>query len=61
MSPPTWTRHFGEEMWSAPASLRTCKGSGSARPGAARGEVRGLVDGDLLRELLDRNRISKWD
>lgn len=53
-------RHPGEEMWSGPAGLRTCKGErlGPA-PRAANFAI--WWDGDLLRELLDRNRISKWD
>lgn len=53
-------RHPGEEMWSGPAGLRTCKGEklGSA-PGTANFAI--WWDGDLLRELLDRNRIYKWD
>jgi rhamnogalacturonan endolyase len=53
-------RHLGEEMWSGPAGLRTCKGE---RLGAAPRSANFAIwwDGDLLRELLDRNRISKWD
>jgi len=53
-------RHPGEEMWSGPAGLRTCKGErlGPA-PRAANFAI--WWDGDLLRELLDRNRIYKWD
>jgi rhamnogalacturonan endolyase len=53
-------RHPGEEMWSSPAGLRTCKGE---RIGSAPRTANFAVwwDGDLLRELLDRNRISKWD
>ncbi len=53
-------RHPGEEMWSGPAGLRTCKGE---RLGPAPRTANFAVwwDGDLLRELLDRNRISKWD
>ncbi|HWN96107.1 MAG TPA: rhamnogalacturonan lyase, partial [Methylomirabilota bacterium] len=53
-------RHPGEEMWSGPAGLRTCQGKriGPA-PRAANFAI--WWDGDLLRELLDRNRISKWN
>jgi rhamnogalacturonan endolyase len=53
-------RHLGEEMWSGPAGLRTCKGE---RLGPAPRTANFAIwwDGDLLRELLDRNRISKWD
>ena len=53
-------RHLGEEMWSGPAGLHTCKGE---RIGSAPRSANFAIwwDGDLLRELLDRNRISKWD
>jgi len=53
-------RHLGEEMWSAAAGLRTCKGE---RLGPAPRSANFAIwwDGDLLRELLDRNRISKWN
>lgn len=53
-------RHPGEEMWSGPAGLRTCKGE---RIGTAPHSANFAIwwDGDLLRELLDRNRISKWN
>ena len=53
-------RHAGEEMWSGPAGLRTCSGE---RIGTAPRSANFAVwwDGDLLRELLDRNQISKWD
>jgi rhamnogalacturonan endolyase len=53
-------RHPGEEMWSGPAGLRTCKGE---RLGAAPRSANFAVwwDDDLLREVLDRNQISKWD
>jgi rhamnogalacturonan endolyase len=53
-------RHPGEEMWSGPAGLRTCKGE---RLGPAPRTANFAIwwDGDLLRELLDRNRIDKWD
>src|SRR6185295_2879498 len=53
-------RHLGEEMWSGPAGLRTCKGE---RLGPAPRTANFAIwwDGDLLRELLDRNSIYKWD
>jgi rhamnogalacturonan endolyase len=53
-------RHAGAEMWSGPAGLRTCKGE---RIGPAPRSQNFAVwwDGDLLRELLDRNVIAKWD
>lgn len=53
-------RHPGAEMWSGPAGLRTARGE---RIGAAPRSANFAVwwDGDLLREILDRNVISKWD
>lgn len=53
-------RHLGEEMWSGPAGLRNCRGE---RIGPAPRSANFAIwwDGDLLRELLDRNQISKWD
>lgn len=57
-------RHFGYEMWAFGKGLR---GLWNAK-GEAISEVQPRScnfgcwwDGDLLRELLDRNRISKWD
>ena len=47
-------------MWGGPGGLRTCRGAPSARaPRSANFAV--WWDGDLLRELLDRNTIWKWD
>ena len=53
-------RYPGEEMWSSPAGLRTCKGE---RIGTAPRSANFAIwwDGDLLREILDRNHISKWN
>jgi rhamnogalacturonan endolyase len=53
-------RHLGEELWSGPAGLRTCRGQ---RLGPAPRTANFAVwwDGDLLRELLDGIRIYKWD
>ena len=53
-------RHPGEEMWSGAAGLRTCTGE---RIGPAPRSANFAVwwDGDLLRELLDRNRVMKWN
>ena len=53
-------RHAGAEMWSGAAGLRTCKGE---RIGPAPPSQNFAVwwDGDRLRELLDRNTITKWD
>lgn len=54
-------RHPGEEMWSGGAGLRTARGEKleSAAPRAVNFAI--WWDGDLLREILDRNVISKWD
>ncbi len=53
-------RHPGEEMWGGTSGLRTCRGE---RIGSSPRSANFAIwwDGDLLRELLDRNRISKWD
>ncbi len=53
-------RYPGAEMWGGSEGLKNCKGE---RIGAAPRAVNFVVwwDGDLLRELLDRNVISKWD
>jgi rhamnogalacturonan endolyase len=53
-------RHPGAESWSWAAGLRTARGE---RLGPAPRSQNFAVwwDGDLLRELLDRTTISKWD
>jgi rhamnogalacturonan endolyase len=53
-------RHPGAEMWGGGAGLRTCKGE---QIGAAPRSQNFAIwwDGDLLRELLDKNQIAKWD
>jgi rhamnogalacturonan endolyase len=53
-------RHAGAEMWTGPAGLRTCRGE---RIGPAPRSANFAIwwDGDLLRELLDRTQVSKWD
>jgi rhamnogalacturonan endolyase len=53
-------RHPGAEMWGGPGGLRTCRGEpiGPA-PRVARFAV--WWDGDLLREIVDRNAVRKWD
>jgi len=53
-------RYPGAEMWGGPSGLRTCTGE---RIGNAPRSANFAIwwDGDLLRELLDRNRISKWN
>ncbi|MEO7413852.1 MAG: rhamnogalacturonan lyase [Opitutaceae bacterium] len=53
-------RHVGEEMWGGPGGLRTAKGLEiGARPQSQNFAI--WWDGDLLRELLDSNRVMKWD
>lgn len=53
-------RYPGEEMWGGPGGLRTAKGEEiGARPQSQNFAI--WWDGDLLRELLDSNRIMKWD
>jgi rhamnogalacturonan endolyase len=53
-------RQPGAEMWGGPIGLRSAAG---LRIGNAPRSVNFAIwwDGDLLRELLDRNRIDKWD
>lgn len=53
-------RYPGAEMWGGPTGLRSCRGE---RIGPAPRSANFVVwwDGDLFRELLDRNVISKWD
>mgnify|MGYP000850498953 FL=1 len=52
-------RYKGEEVWAA-GELYDCKGN---KIGDAPASVNFAIwwDGDLLRELLDQNRIDKWD
>jgi rhamnogalacturonan endolyase len=53
-------RHLGAEMWAGPSGLRDQKGN---RIGPAPRSANFAIwwDGDLLREILDRNQISKWN
>ncbi len=53
-------RHPGAEMWGGAEGLKNAKGE---RLGAAPRSMNFAIwwDGDLLRELLDRNVIAKWD
>ncbi len=53
-------RHPGAEMWGGAEGLKNAKGE---RIGAAPRAMNFALwwDGDLLRELLDRNVIAKWD
>jgi len=53
-------RHPGEEMWGGPGGLRSAQGQDlGPRPGAQNFAI--WWDGDLLREILDRNLITKWN
>jgi rhamnogalacturonan endolyase len=53
-------RYPGEEMWGGPGGLRNCKGKEiGPRPRTCNFAI--WWDGDLLRELLDRTTIYKWD
>ena len=55
-------RYIGYQFWSAPSDgLYSCKGERitDRKPGSCNFAV--WWDGDLLRELLDRNCISKWN
>jgi rhamnogalacturonan endolyase len=53
-------RHLGAEMWTFATGLRDCKGN---RIGPAPRSANFAIwwDGDLLREILDHNQISKWN
>src|SRR6185295_16304202 len=53
-------RHPGDEMWGGPSGLRTCKGE-PIGPAPRSANFAIWWDGDLLREILDRTTISKWD
>ncbi len=54
-------RHLGYEMWGSRSGLMAVDGTqiSAARPGQMNFMI--WWDGDLLRELLDGNTISKWD
>jgi rhamnogalacturonan endolyase len=53
-------RYLGDEMWGGSEGLKSAKGE---KIGPAPRSVNFAIwwDGDLLREILDSNRISKWD
>ena len=53
-------RHAGSEMWGGASGLRTCRGE-NIGPAPRSANFAIWWDGDLLREILDRNRIDKWD
>src|SRR3712207_8147361 len=48
------------EMWGGPSGLRTCRGE-QIGPAPRTANFAIWWDGDLLRELLDRTTIWKWD
>ncbi|WP_317124808.1 rhamnogalacturonan lyase [Arachidicoccus soli] len=53
-------RYLGTETWGGSEGLKDVKGNYIGK--APRSDNFGIWwDGDLLRELLDRNRITKWD
>jgi rhamnogalacturonan endolyase len=52
-------RYPGEEMWAGPIGLRDCKGN-KIGPAPRATNFAIWWDGDLPRELLDRNQIFKW-
>lgn len=51
----------GEEMWAAGSPLYSCKGEVISQGVPSSINFTIWWDGDLLRELLDSNRIDKWD
>ncbi len=53
-------RFSGAEMWTNSGELYACTGE---RLGTAPGSTNFAIwwDGDLLREILDQNKITKWD
>lgn len=51
----------GEEMWAAGSPLYNCKGEVISQGAPSSINFAIWWDGDLLRELLDGNRIDKWD
>lgn len=53
-------RHPGAEMWTFPTGLSDAKGNRIA-PAPRSANFAIWWDGDLLREILDRNQISKWN
>ena len=53
-------RYPGEEMWSGPAGLRSARGEKIGAPPRSQNFAI-WWDGDFLREILDRNVVSKWN
>ncbi|MBN1924307.1 MAG: rhamnogalacturonan lyase [Prolixibacteraceae bacterium] len=53
--------HPGLENWGGPGGLRDAKGNTISRHTPSSTNFVVWWDGDLTRELLDKNRIDKWD
>ena len=53
--------HNGFENWGGPGKLRDCKGNTISQKTPSSCNFVIWWDGDLTRELLDYNRIDKWD
>jgi hypothetical protein len=51
----------GEEMWASGSPLYSCRGEVISQSVPSSTNFAIWWDGDLLRELLDSNRIDKWD
>ena len=54
-------RYPGEELWGSLSGVRTCKGQPIAPQGPSMNNFVLWWDGDLLREMVNGNRIAKWD
>ncbi len=54
-------RYRGEELWGSLSGVRTCKGEPIAPQGPSMTNFVVWWDGDLLREMVNGNRIAKWD
>ena len=53
-------RHPGYEVWGGPGGLRTIQGQ-PIGPAPRTSSFAAWWDGDLLRELVSRSRVTKWD
>lgn len=54
-------RYPGEELWGSLNGVRTCKGELISAQGPNMTNFVIWWDGDLLREMVNGNRIAKWD
>ncbi|MCU0917261.1 MAG: rhamnogalacturonan lyase [Planctomycetes bacterium] len=54
-------RHRGEELWGSLSGVRTCRGLMITARGPSMTNFVVWWDGDLLREMVNGNRIAKWD